>query len=109
MLASIMFSLVVVGLMIWCGHVTANFAAERGRSKRFWFLWGALFFPLFRLRATTKKVGPPQLAASFIFPEPLQQVEPLPSAKVLASDLPLARSAGALMTQIGNDHLRTHP
>lgn len=44
MLASITFSLVVIGLMLWCGRVTANFAAERGRSKR---IWGALFFPLF--------------------------------------------------------------
>ncbi len=47
MLASIVFCLVVIGLMFWCGRVTANFAAERGRSKRTWFLWGALFFPLF--------------------------------------------------------------
>jgi len=28
MLGSIMFSLVVIGLMFWCGRVTANFAAE---------------------------------------------------------------------------------
>jgi len=47
MLALIMFSLVVLGVMIWCGGLTANFAAERGRSKRIWFLWGALLFPLF--------------------------------------------------------------
>jgi len=47
MLDSIMFSLVVIGLMLWCGRVTANFAAEKGRSRRIWFLWGALFFPLF--------------------------------------------------------------
>jgi hypothetical protein len=33
--------------MLWCGLLTANFAAERGRSRRIWFLWGALFFPLF--------------------------------------------------------------
>jgi len=38
MLALIMFSLVVLGVMIWCGGLTANFAAERGRSKRIWFL-----------------------------------------------------------------------
>jgi len=47
MLASIMFSLVIIGLMVWCGRVTANFAAERGRSRRIWFVLGALFFPLF--------------------------------------------------------------
>ncbi len=47
MLASIMFGLVVIGLMFYCGRVTANFAAERGRSKRIWFLLGALLFPLF--------------------------------------------------------------
>lgn len=43
---SIMFSLVVIALF-WCGGVTASFAAERGRSKRIWFILGALFFPLF--------------------------------------------------------------
>jgi hypothetical protein len=47
MLASIMFSLVVVGLMFWCGHVTANFAAERGRSKRISFFWERCSFPFF--------------------------------------------------------------
>lgn len=47
MLGSIAFALVVVALMIWCGRVTANFAEERGRSRRVWFLCGALFFPLF--------------------------------------------------------------
>jgi hypothetical protein len=39
MLGSMMCSLVVVALMIWCGRVTANFAEERGRSRRVWFLW----------------------------------------------------------------------
>jgi hypothetical protein len=63
MLASILFSLVVIGLMFWCGLVTANFAAERGRSKRLWFVWGALFFPLFPaqwfvLGLLPKKVSP---------------------------------------------------
>ncbi len=47
MLASIIFSLIIIGLMIWTGRATANFAAERGRSRRVWFFWGALFFPLF--------------------------------------------------------------
>lgn len=47
MLGSIMFISVVIALMIWCGRVTANFAQERGRSRRIWFLWGALLFPIF--------------------------------------------------------------
>ncbi|OSJ16851.1 hypothetical protein BST63_10505 [Bradyrhizobium canariense] len=47
MLASIMFGFVIVTLMMWCGRVTANFAAQRGRSRRIWFIWGALLFPLF--------------------------------------------------------------
>ncbi len=47
MLGPVMFWLIVIVLMIWCGHVTARFAAARGRSRRAWFLWGALLFPLF--------------------------------------------------------------
>jgi len=30
-----------------CGRFTANYAAERGRSKRAWFLVGSLLFLLF--------------------------------------------------------------
>ncbi len=29
------------------GRFTAKYAAVKGRSTRAWFLWGALFFPLF--------------------------------------------------------------
>jgi hypothetical protein len=47
MLASVIFTVVLVAVMLWCGHLTAKYAAERGRSKRAWFLWGVLFFPLF--------------------------------------------------------------
>jgi hypothetical protein len=43
MLASIIFDLVV---MVWCGRFTAKYAAQRGRSRRPWFLLGALFFPI---------------------------------------------------------------
>jgi hypothetical protein len=32
--------------MVWCGRSTANFAAQRGRSKGAWFLLGSLFFPI---------------------------------------------------------------
>ncbi|HEY3795345.1 MAG TPA: hypothetical protein VGM09_26255 [Bradyrhizobium sp.] len=49
MLASVIFTIVISALMVWCGVVTANYAAERGRSWRTWFLLGALFFPLFPL------------------------------------------------------------
>jgi hypothetical protein len=29
------------------GRFTAAYAAEKGRSKRAWFFWGALLFPFF--------------------------------------------------------------
>jgi hypothetical protein len=32
--------------MVWCGRSTANFAAQKGRSKGAWFLLGSLFFPI---------------------------------------------------------------
>jgi hypothetical protein len=47
MLAPIIFTAVLIAVMVWCGRLTANFAAGRGRSRRAWFLWGALLFPLF--------------------------------------------------------------
>lgn len=34
MLGPIVFWLIIIALMIWCGHVTAGFAAARGRSGR---------------------------------------------------------------------------
>jgi hypothetical protein len=50
MIASISFVVVVLALMAWCGQVTAGYAVTRGRSKRAWFVWGALLFPLFPLQ-----------------------------------------------------------
>jgi hypothetical protein len=46
-----MFPLIVAAILylsfIWlCGRYTANYAAERGRSKAAWFIWGGLFYPL---------------------------------------------------------------
>lgn len=29
-----------------CGHYTAKYAAQRGRSEATWFLLGGLFYPL---------------------------------------------------------------
>lgn len=46
MLASIIFVILVLAMMFLCGRFTANHAAKKGRSKRAWFLWGALFFPI---------------------------------------------------------------
>jgi hypothetical protein len=46
MLASILFVILVLALMSWCGHLTAKFAAQRGRSRGVWFLLGTLFFPI---------------------------------------------------------------
>jgi len=37
----------VLAVALLCGRFAANYAAERGRSKRAWFLLGALFFPFF--------------------------------------------------------------
>ena len=39
----------VLAVAFLSGRFTANYAAERGRSKRVWFLWGAALFPLFPL------------------------------------------------------------
>ena len=47
MLAPISFIGFLVALMVLCGRWIAKFAAQRGRSNSAWFLWGALFFPLF--------------------------------------------------------------
>jgi hypothetical protein len=37
----------VLAVAFLTGRFTAKYAAERGRSKRAWFILGALFFPLF--------------------------------------------------------------
>jgi hypothetical protein len=49
MLAWIVFVTLVVIVMVWCGRLTARYAAQKGRSKSAWFIWGALLFPLFPL------------------------------------------------------------
>ena len=46
MLASIIFVILVLAIMFLCGGLTPNFAAQRGRSRAAWFLWGAVFFPI---------------------------------------------------------------
>jgi hypothetical protein len=50
MLASIIFTAVVVAVMVWCGRLTAQYAAARGRSTRAWFVWGTVLFPLFPIQ-----------------------------------------------------------
>jgi hypothetical protein len=37
----------VLAVAFLSGRFTAKYAAERGRSKRVWFIWGALFAPFF--------------------------------------------------------------
>ena len=37
----------VLAVALLCGRFTANYAAERGRSKRAWFLLGSLLFLFF--------------------------------------------------------------
>jgi hypothetical protein len=46
MLALIVFNILVVGAMWWCGRFTATYAARKGRSWSAWFVWGALLFPI---------------------------------------------------------------
>ena len=46
MLASIILNIVLIAIMVWCGRFTAKYAAQKGRSRRRWFLLGALFFPI---------------------------------------------------------------
>ena len=46
MLASIIFNVVILAVMVWCGRFTAKCAEQKGRSRRSWFLLGALFFPI---------------------------------------------------------------
>ncbi len=47
--ACLLLAIVIVGLVLECGRITANYAAHRGRSWRTWFWLGALFSPLFPL------------------------------------------------------------
>jgi len=46
-----MFPLIVAAILYLClistcGHYTANYAEQRGRSRAAWFIWGGLFYPL---------------------------------------------------------------
>jgi hypothetical protein len=46
MFASIIFVTLVLASMFLCGRFTAKYAAQKGRSKSAWFVWGALLFPI---------------------------------------------------------------
>ena len=46
MLASVIFVMLVLAMMFLCGHLTARYAARKGRSRPAWFVWGALLFPI---------------------------------------------------------------
>ena len=46
MLASIIFDVVIIAVVVWCGRFTAKYAERRGRPRRPRFLLGALFFPI---------------------------------------------------------------
>jgi hypothetical protein len=54
----------VLAVAFLCGRFTANCAAERGRSKRAWFLWGALLFPLFPAQWMVLGLSPKKAALS---------------------------------------------
>ncbi|UGY19666.1 hypothetical protein [Bradyrhizobium septentrionale] len=43
----VLIAIPVVAVALLSGRFTANSAVERGRSRRAWFVWGALLFPLF--------------------------------------------------------------
>ena len=46
-LAWIILVIVVVALIVECGRITANYAAQKGRSWRTWFVLGAVSSPVF--------------------------------------------------------------
>jgi hypothetical protein len=59
----------VLALGFLCGRFTAKCAAEKGRSKRAWFLCGALVFPFFPIQwmvlgILPKKIGPSLVAVA---------------------------------------------
>ena len=56
----IVLAIVIIGLMVECGRITANYAAYRGRSWRSWFVLGALFSPLFPLLSIVLALLPPR-------------------------------------------------
>jgi hypothetical protein len=58
-LAWIVLALVIIALVVECGRITANYAANRGRSWRTWFVLGALSFPLFPLLSIVLALLPP--------------------------------------------------
>jgi hypothetical protein len=41
----IIFNIVLLAVMVWCGRFTAKHAVRKGRPWRRWFMLGALFFP----------------------------------------------------------------
>ena len=45
MLGWIVFNIVLLAAMVWCGRFTAKHAVRKGRPWRRWFMLGALFFP----------------------------------------------------------------
>ena len=40
-------TIAVLAIAYLSGRFTANYATERGRSRRIWFVLGAVLFPLF--------------------------------------------------------------
>jgi len=40
-------TIAVLAVAFLSGRFTAEYAVRRGRSKRAWFVWGAVFLPLF--------------------------------------------------------------
>ena len=64
MLASTVFLTLVLALMFWCGRLTAKYAAQKGRSKSAWFVWGALLFPLFPLASIVLALLPARSKAA---------------------------------------------
>jgi hypothetical protein len=45
MLGLIVFNIVILAAMVWCGRFTAKHAVRKRRPWRRWFMLGALFFP----------------------------------------------------------------
>ena len=43
-------TIAVLAIAYLSGRFTADYAVTRGRSKRAWFFWGAVLFPLFPMQ-----------------------------------------------------------
>lgn len=68
MAASIIASVVSLAVMLWCGHLTADVAAHKGRARGTWFLVGSLLFLLFPIPLLVVAALTPRRPAKSVIP-----------------------------------------